>query len=141
YHTSIKSAPFEVLYGHKCRSPICWAEVGNAQLTGPEIVHETTEKIIQIKHRLQASRNRQRSYADKRQTRKDKPLAIPLDEIQVDDKLNFIEEPVEIIDREVKRLKQSHIPIMKGKDVTPLYREVKPRKSEKPHRARPDIGY
>nr|GFB22153.1 putative reverse transcriptase domain-containing protein [Tanacetum cinerariifolium] len=43
----------------------------------------------------------------------DEPLVIPLDEIQVDDKLNFIEEPVEIVDREVKRLKQSHIPIVK----------------------------
>ncbi|GKC52502.1 hypothetical protein Tco_1075247, partial [Tanacetum coccineum] len=46
---SIKAAPFEALYDRKCRSPICWAEVGDAQLTGPEIVHETTEKIIQIK--------------------------------------------------------------------------------------------
>ncbi|GJS87383.1 reverse transcriptase domain-containing protein [Tanacetum coccineum] len=66
YHTSIKVAPFEALYGHKCRSPICWAEVGDAQLTGLEIVRETTEKIIQIKHRLQASRDRKKSYADKR---------------------------------------------------------------------------
>ncbi|GJW81937.1 putative reverse transcriptase domain-containing protein, partial [Tanacetum coccineum] len=49
YHTSIKAAPFEALYDRKCRSPICWAEVGDAQLTGPEIVHETTKKIIQIK--------------------------------------------------------------------------------------------
>ncbi|GKA09488.1 putative reverse transcriptase domain-containing protein [Tanacetum coccineum] len=49
YHTSIKAAPFEALYGQKCRSPICWVEVGDAQLTRPEIVHETTEKIIQIK--------------------------------------------------------------------------------------------
>ncbi|GKC66800.1 putative reverse transcriptase domain-containing protein [Tanacetum coccineum] len=56
YHTSIKAALFEALYGRKCQSPICWAEVGDAQLTGPEIVRETTEKIIQIKHRLQASR-------------------------------------------------------------------------------------
>ncbi|GJQ96450.1 putative reverse transcriptase domain-containing protein [Tanacetum coccineum] len=80
YHTSIKSTPFEALYGRKCRSPICWAEVGDAQLTGPEIIRETTEKIIQIKHRLQASRDRQRSYADKRR----KPL-----EFQVGDKVTL----------------------------------------------------
>nr|GEY33693.1 reverse transcriptase domain-containing protein [Tanacetum cinerariifolium] len=49
YHTSIKAAPFEALYRRKCRSPICWAEVGDSQLTGPEIIHETTEKIVQIK--------------------------------------------------------------------------------------------
>ncbi|GJR55551.1 putative reverse transcriptase domain-containing protein [Tanacetum coccineum] len=184
YHTSIKAAPFEALYGRKCRSPICWAEVGDAQLTGPEIVRETTEKIIQIKHRLQASRDRQRSYADKRRKPlefqvgdkvmlkvspwkgvirfgkrgklnpryigpfkilakvgmvayrlelpeklsrvhstfhvsnlkkclSDEPLTIPLDEVHIDEKLNFIEEPVEIMDREVKCLKQSRIPILK----------------------------
>ncbi|GJT98616.1 reverse transcriptase domain-containing protein [Tanacetum coccineum] len=48
YHASIKAAPFEALYGRKCRSPICWAEVGDVQLTGLEIIHETTEKIVQI---------------------------------------------------------------------------------------------
>ncbi|GJV12187.1 putative reverse transcriptase domain-containing protein [Tanacetum coccineum] len=184
YHTSIKAAPFEALYGRKCRSPICWAEVGDSQLTGPEIIHETTEKIVQIKNRIQAARDRQKSYADVRRKPlefqvgdkvmlkvspwkgvirfgkrgklnpryigpfkiiakvgtvayrlelpeklsrvhsmfhvsnlkkclADEPLAIPLDEIQVDDKLHFIEEPVEIMDREVKRLKQSRIPIVK----------------------------
>ncbi|GKB28252.1 putative reverse transcriptase domain-containing protein [Tanacetum coccineum] len=65
YHTSIKAAPFEALYGRKCRSPICWAEVGDAQLTGPEIVHETTEKIIRIKKHIQAARDRQKSCADR----------------------------------------------------------------------------
>nr|GFB74832.1 putative reverse transcriptase domain-containing protein [Tanacetum cinerariifolium] len=55
YHTSIKAAPFEALYGRKCRSPVYWAEVGDVQLTGLEIIRETTEKIIQIEHRLQAS--------------------------------------------------------------------------------------
>nr|GFB26307.1 putative reverse transcriptase domain-containing protein [Tanacetum cinerariifolium] len=64
YHTSIKAAPFEALYGRKCRSHICWAEVGDRQLTGPEIIHETTKKIVQIKSRSQAARDRQKSYAD-----------------------------------------------------------------------------
>ncbi|GKF68534.1 hypothetical protein Tco_0198213, partial [Tanacetum coccineum] len=58
--------PFEALYGRKCRSPICWAEVGDAQLTGSEIIHETTEKIIQIKKRIQAAQDRHKSYADRR---------------------------------------------------------------------------
>ncbi|GJS18817.1 putative reverse transcriptase domain-containing protein [Tanacetum coccineum] len=61
YHTSIKAAPFEVLYGRKCRSPICWAEVRDSQLTGSEIIYETTEKIVQIKSRIQAARDRQKS--------------------------------------------------------------------------------
>nr|GFA09126.1 putative reverse transcriptase domain-containing protein [Tanacetum cinerariifolium] len=64
YHTSIKAAPFEALYGRKCRSPVCWAKVGDAQITGPEIIHETTEKIVQIKRRIQATRDRKKSYAD-----------------------------------------------------------------------------
>nr|GEY31706.1 reverse transcriptase domain-containing protein [Tanacetum cinerariifolium] len=113
YHTSIMAALFEALYGRKCRSHICWAEVGDRQLTGPEIIHETTEKIVQIKSRIQAARDRQKSYADLKKCMADEPLAIPLDEIQVDNKLNFIEEPVQIMDRKVKRLKQSHILIVK----------------------------
>ncbi|GJV98961.1 putative reverse transcriptase domain-containing protein [Tanacetum coccineum] len=57
YHASIKAAPFEALYGRKCRSPVCWAEVGDVQLTGPEIIHETTKKIVQIRQCLQAGKN------------------------------------------------------------------------------------
>ncbi|GJY07359.1 putative reverse transcriptase domain-containing protein [Tanacetum coccineum] len=57
------SCTFEALYGRKCRSPICWAEVRDAQLTGPELIHEITEKIVQIKQRIQATRDRQKSYA------------------------------------------------------------------------------
>ncbi|GKF53480.1 putative reverse transcriptase domain-containing protein, partial [Tanacetum coccineum] len=157
YHTSIKAAPFEALYGRKCRSPICWAEVGDSQLTGPDIICEMTEKIVQIKSRIQAARDRQKSYADVRRKpiefqigdkvmlkvspwkgvirfgkrgklnpryigpfkiidKKcivDETLAIPLDGIQIDNKLYFIEEPVEIMDREVKHLKQSRILIVK----------------------------
>ncbi|GJX00224.1 putative reverse transcriptase domain-containing protein [Tanacetum coccineum] len=58
YHASIKAAPFEALYGRKCRSPVCWTEVGEAQILGPELIQETTEKIVQIKQRMQAARNR-----------------------------------------------------------------------------------
>ena len=78
YHSSIKAAPFEALYGRKCRSPLCWAEVGESQLTGPELVYETSEKIVQIRQRLAAARDRQKSYADRRR----KPL-----EFQVGDKV------------------------------------------------------
>ncbi|GJX44403.1 hypothetical protein Tco_0261079 [Tanacetum coccineum] len=184
YHTSIKVAPFEALYGRKCRSPVCWVEVGEVQLTEPEIIHETTKKIFKIKDRMQVARDRQKSYADQRRRplefevgdrvllkvapwkgvvrfgkrRKlnpryigpfqnierigpvayrlelpqelsrvhsvfhvcnlkkclsDDTLVIPLEEIQLDDKLNFVEEPVEIMDREVKQLKRSRIPIVK----------------------------
>ncbi|GJY15833.1 putative reverse transcriptase domain-containing protein [Tanacetum coccineum] len=157
YHASIKAAPFEALYGRKCRSPVCWAEVGDSQLTGPEIIQETTEKIIQIRQRLQAARDRQRSYANIRRKplefqvgdrvmlkvspRKvanklelpeelssihntfhvsnlkkclsDESLVIPIKELQLDDKLNFVEEPVEVMDREIKQLKRSRIPIVK----------------------------
>ncbi|GKC95423.1 putative reverse transcriptase domain-containing protein [Tanacetum coccineum] len=57
YHAGIKAAPFKALYGRKCRSLVCWAEVGDVQLTGPEIIHETTEKIVQIRQCLQAARD------------------------------------------------------------------------------------
>ncbi|GJU42108.1 putative reverse transcriptase domain-containing protein [Tanacetum coccineum] len=155
YHASIKAAPYESLYGWKCRSPVCWSEVGDSQLTGPELIRETTKKIIHIKNRLLTARNRQKSFVDRRS----KPLEFevddmilarvgpvaytlelpeelkgihstfhvlnlkkclaegdimfPIDEIQLDDKLHMIEERVEVVDREVKRLKQSQIPIVK----------------------------
>ncbi|GKC85891.1 putative reverse transcriptase domain-containing protein [Tanacetum coccineum] len=66
YHASIKAAPYEALYGRKCRSPVCWAEVGEAQLTGLELIQETTEKIVLIKQRMQATQDRQKSYADRK---------------------------------------------------------------------------
>ncbi|GJR90414.1 putative reverse transcriptase domain-containing protein, partial [Tanacetum coccineum] len=184
YHTSIKAAPFEALYRQKCRSPVCWAEVGDAQLTGPAIIHETTEKIVQIKSRIQAARDRQKSYANIRRKPmvfqvgdkvmlkvspwkgvvrfgkrgklnpryvgpfkviervrtvayklelpqqlsrvhntfhvsnlkkclSDESLVIPLEELRVDDKLHFVEEPIEVMYREIKQLKRSRIPIIK----------------------------
>ncbi|GJZ14553.1 putative reverse transcriptase domain-containing protein [Tanacetum coccineum] len=162
YHASIKVAPFEALYGRKCRSPVCWTEVGEAQILGPELIQETTEKIVQIKQRMQAARDRQKSYTNlKRKPMEfqvgdkfmlkvspwkgvvgevayklelpeelsrvhnrfhvsnlkkcyaDEPLAIPLDGLHFDDKLQFVEEPVKILDLEVKRLKRSRIPLVK----------------------------
>ncbi|GKB08108.1 putative reverse transcriptase domain-containing protein [Tanacetum coccineum] len=65
YHSSMRCAPFEALYYRKCRSPIMWAEVGEDQLIGPELVQETTKKISQIKDRLKAARDPQKSYVDK----------------------------------------------------------------------------
>nr|GEV60701.1 hypothetical protein [Tanacetum cinerariifolium] len=142
---------------HSCA--IDFGKVGEAQLLGPELIQETTEKIIQIKQRMQAARDRQKSYADlKRKPMEfqirdrvmlkvldkvrttayklellqelsrvhntfhvsnlkkclaDEPLAVPLDGLHFEDKLHFVEEPVEIVDREVKRLKQSRIPLVK----------------------------
>nr|GFB29791.1 putative reverse transcriptase domain-containing protein [Tanacetum cinerariifolium] len=64
YHANIKAAPFEALYGRKCSSPVCWTKVGEAQILDPELIQETTKKIVQIKERMQAARDRQKSYAD-----------------------------------------------------------------------------
>ncbi|GJZ05250.1 putative reverse transcriptase domain-containing protein [Tanacetum coccineum] len=184
YHTSIKCAPFEALYGRKCRSPVIWTEVGESQLIGPEIVQETTEKIIQIKERLKTARSRQKSYADKRRKplefkvgdrvllkvspwkgvvrfgKKGKlapryvgpfeivecvgPVAyrlklpqelscihdtfhvsnfkkylaesdvqVPLEEIEIDENMRLVEEPIEIVERDVKKLKRKRILLVK----------------------------
>nr|GEZ15751.1 putative reverse transcriptase domain-containing protein [Tanacetum cinerariifolium] len=108
YHASIKAAPFEALYGRKCRSLVCWAEVGDAQLTGPEIIQETTDKIhLSRVHRTFHVSNLKKCLSDE-------PLAIPLDELHIDDMLRFVEELVEIIDRETKWLRLSHISIIKA---------------------------
>ncbi|KAD2804832.1 hypothetical protein E3N88_38209 [Mikania micrantha] len=184
YHTSIKCAPFEALYGRKCRSPICWAEIGETQFTGPELIQETTDKIAVIRDRIKAAQDRQKSYADTRRKPlefqvgdkvmlkvspwkgivrfgkrgklasryvgpfkilerigpvayrlelpselsnihdafhvcnlkkclSDESQVLPIEEIRVEDNLQFVEEPVEVMDREVKKLKRSRIPIVK----------------------------
>ncbi|GKC91752.1 putative reverse transcriptase domain-containing protein [Tanacetum coccineum] len=134
YHTSIKDTPFKALYGRKCHSLVCWAEVGQVQLTSPEIVQETTEKLIQIKQRIAmlkvspwkgVVRFGEREKLNPRyvgpfkvlekKCYSDEPLVVPLEGLRVDDKLCFMEEPVEIMDREVKRLKQIRILIVKAR--------------------------
>ncbi|KAF5790439.1 putative nucleotidyltransferase, Ribonuclease H [Helianthus annuus] len=184
YHTSIQATPFEALYGRKCRSPLFWAEVGDSQITGPELEVDTTEKIAQIRQRMAAARDRQKSYADKRRRPlkfqvgdrvllkvspwkgvvrfgkrgklnpryvgpfeiierigkvayrlnlpeelsgvhnvfhvsnlkkclSDETLIVPLKELTIDDKLRFVEEPVEITDQDVKILKHTRIPLVR----------------------------
>nr|GFA40405.1 reverse transcriptase domain-containing protein [Tanacetum cinerariifolium] len=164
---------YEAHYGRKCRSPVCWAEVREAQLTGPKLIQETTEKIVLIKQRIQAIQDRKKSYADLKQKPMEfevgdrvmlkvlpwkgvvrfgkrgklnlryvgpfkvlgkvgkvtymlelpqelskvhhtfqvsnlkkcyaeEPLVMSLEGIHVDDKLQLVEEPVEIMEREIK---------------------------------------
>jgi hypothetical protein len=184
YHTSIQCAPFEALYGRKCRSPLCWLETGERSWCQLPIVQETTDKIVTIKEKLKAARDRQKSYADKRR----KPLEfevgdnvllkvspwkgtvrfgkrgklnpryigpfkiiqrigpvaykldlppelgnvhntfhvsnlkkclahvpeiIPVADVRIDDKLQIVNEPIEILDRNAKRTRNSRIPIVK----------------------------
>nr|GEW22686.1 putative reverse transcriptase domain-containing protein [Tanacetum cinerariifolium] len=102
YHTSIKATPFEALYGRKCRSPICWAEVGDSLLTGPEIIAKVGTVAYQLELPEQLSRvHRTFHVSNLKKCLSDETLAIPLDEIQIDDKLHFIEELAEFMDREV----------------------------------------
>ncbi|GJR60584.1 hypothetical protein Tco_1502746 [Tanacetum coccineum] len=184
YKLSIRCAPFEALYGRKRRSHVLWSEIGWSSLIGHELVLETTNKVVLIKEKLKAARDRQNSYADKRRKLlefevgdrvllrvspwkgvvrfgkkgklalryvgpfeileriglvayrlrlpeelnsvhdtfhvsnlkkclADANLHVPLDEIKVDNTLRFVEEPIEIMDREIKKLKRSRIPLVK----------------------------
>ncbi|GKA43289.1 putative reverse transcriptase domain-containing protein [Tanacetum coccineum] len=184
YHSSILCAPFEALYGRKCRSPVLWAKVGEGSLIGPKLVLETTDKVVLIKEKLKAARDRQKSYVYKRRKPlefkmgdrvllkvspwkgvmcfgnkgklapryvrqfkileriglvayrlrlpeelssvhdtfyvsnlkkclADANLHVLLDEIKVDKTLHFVEEPVEIMEREIKKLKRRNIALVK----------------------------
>nr|GEV98598.1 retrovirus-related Pol polyprotein from transposon TNT 1-94 [Tanacetum cinerariifolium] len=138
YHANIKAASFEALYGRKCRSSVCWVEVGDTQLTGPEIIHEITERsckfdntcklreidkevtptIGPVAYKLELPEelnNVHNTFHVSNLTKclSDESLIILIKELKPDDKLKFVEEPVEIIDREIKQLRQSRIPIIK----------------------------
>jgi len=66
FHSSIGMAPFEALYGWRCRTPLCWFESGESALLGPDVVQETTGKVKMIQEKMKASQSRQKSYHDKR---------------------------------------------------------------------------
>ncbi|GJV42022.1 putative reverse transcriptase domain-containing protein [Tanacetum coccineum] len=130
YHSSVRCALFEALYGRKCRSPIMWAEVGEGQLIGLELVQETTEKISQIKDILKVARDFQKSYADKRKPLEFSvgdclPLSVALERLWIPlgrkqitpticwNHLRSLRRACEIMEREFKKLKRSRIAIVK----------------------------
>ncbi|GKB31271.1 putative reverse transcriptase domain-containing protein [Tanacetum coccineum] len=131
YHSRVRCAPFEALYGRKCCSPILWAEIGEGELIGPEIVKkgklaprfvetfEITERIDPIAYRLTLPQELSSVHdtfhmSNLKKYLADPTLHVPLEEIQFNARLNFVEEPVEILEHEFKKLKQSRIPIVKG---------------------------
>ncbi|GJV22113.1 putative reverse transcriptase domain-containing protein [Tanacetum coccineum] len=184
YHSNIRCAPFEALYGRKCRSHVLWVEIGESSFIGPELVQETIDKVVLIKEKLKAARDLQKRYADNRRKQlefevgvrvllkvspwkgvicfrkrgklapryvepfeilerigpvayqlrfpeelssvhdifhmsnlkkclADANLHVPLNEIKIDKTLHFVEEPIEIMDREVRSLKRSKILLVK----------------------------
>lgn len=64
YHASIQMAPYEALYGQKCRSPLCWEDMVNPVVVGPQYLQETTEKVKFIREKMKIAQDRQKSYAD-----------------------------------------------------------------------------
>ncbi|KAL4023023.1 hypothetical protein IC575_016770 [Cucumis melo] len=169
YQATIGMAPFEALYGKCCRSPVCWGEVGEQSLMGPELIQSTNEAIQKIRSRMQTAQSRQKSYADVR--RKDLEfdvgdkvflklspcfvgpfeilerigpvayrLALPpslltvhdvfhvsmlrkyvsdpshvvdYEPLEIDENLSYTEQPVEVLAREVKMLRNREIPLVK----------------------------
>ena len=98
YHASIQMAPYEALYGRKCQSPLCWTELSERKLYGPDLIDQTSEQIKTIRKRLLAAQSRQKSYADKRR----RPL-----EFEVGDHVFLKVSPVTGIGRAIKRKKLS----------------------------------
>ncbi|KAJ8749740.1 hypothetical protein K2173_012291 [Erythroxylum novogranatense] len=95
YHSSIQMAPYEALYGRRCRTPICWDEEGERKLVGPELIQMTMDKIYDVFH-----------VSMLRRYRPDPSHVIQVSEVQLRDDLSYEEIPVAILDTKEK------IPIM-----------------------------
>ncbi|WMV09924.1 hypothetical protein MTR67_003309 [Solanum verrucosum] len=131
-------APYEALYGDRCRSPIGWFEVGEAALIGPDSVHETMEKVQLIRDKLKIAQSHQKSYADVgnvayelelraelaavhtvfhisllKKCVGDPTSIVPIERVAVNDSLTYEEVPVEIPDRQVCRLKNKEVASVK----------------------------
>ncbi|GJY19245.1 putative reverse transcriptase domain-containing protein [Tanacetum coccineum] len=159
----IKAAPFEALYGRKCRSPVCWAEIQTKDSNARDrqkrdtrfkaytdgvsvgdkvmlkvspwkgVVHfgkrgklnpryvgpfKVLKKVRAVAYKLELPQELSRVHntfhvSNLKKYYSDDPLVVPLEGLQVDDKLHFVEEPVEVMDREVKQLRRSRVPIVK----------------------------
>ncbi|XP_075111726.1 uncharacterized protein LOC142181934 [Nicotiana tabacum] len=128
FHASIQMAPFKALYGRRCRSSIGWFEVGEAELLGTDLVHQTMEKVKIIQGRMKAAQSHQKSYADVRQRELefqvddwvflkkvvgDPSAIVPIETIEVSEDLSYEEVLVAILDRQVRKLRNKEIASVK----------------------------
>ncbi|XP_057990560.1 uncharacterized protein LOC110663341 [Hevea brasiliensis] len=134
YQASIKMVPYEALYGRKCRTLLCWTELGEDKIVGPNLVRQTEEKVKLIRDNLKVAADRQKSYADlkrkdieykvadkvflkvllwKKVLRSDPSHVISVEKIDVQPDVTYEEEPLRILAREVKELRNKRIPLVK----------------------------
>ncbi|XP_040956117.1 uncharacterized protein [Gossypium hirsutum] len=125
-------APYEALYGYRCRTPTCWIELGERRVLGTELVSDTEEKVKLIRDWLKEVSDRQKSYANLKRREIEYSMGdyvflkvfpwkkilrfgrkVPVEEIEVRPDLTFEEEPMQILDREVKVLRKKSIPLVK----------------------------
>ncbi|XP_052478625.1 uncharacterized protein LOC128034059 [Gossypium raimondii] len=113
-------APYKALYGRRCRTPSCWTDLGERHILGPELVSDIEDKVRLIQDQLKAASDRQKSYVDLK--RKEIEYFVgdfvflkvsPWKKIDVRPDLTFDEEPVQILDRDVKILRKKSIPLVK----------------------------
>nr|GEU92730.1 retrotransposon protein, putative, Ty3-gypsy subclass [Tanacetum cinerariifolium] len=142
WHASIKAAPYELLYGRKCRAPICWNEVGECVIEGPELIKVTNEKVAVAKEKFKEARSRQKSYADRYRRSLEfnhgDPVFLKLSHVhnvfhvsllrgykyhplhvvsyplgQIREDLSLVKEPEKILDRQERVMRNKTMPFVK----------------------------